>query len=127
MIDLLFLVLVIFFSLSNGHRAMLKGYNRWVWSLFTLIGFIIGEIIGCFIVIFYLCRDVIDVKRFSTDATYNDTAVQILKDEFTQNPIRLVTIYMFGVGGYLAVRFIADRLPIKNSNAGPGMHGNANT
>jgi len=109
------LILAVYFSFTNGTRAKMKGYNRWLWALLTMLGFIVGETVGSFIVVFYFCSNVIDTHRLMTDVTYTDTFTQLMKEEFTQHPSRLFTVILFGIGGYLLVRYSIDKMQPKPS------------
>lgn len=126
MLDPIF-ILILYFCFINGKRALRKGYNRWAWSIYSLISFFITELLGATIVIYYFCRGIIDLHRFGTDPTYSDTAIKILSQEFVNNPIRWVTIDLFGIGGFLFARYIIDKLPTKPNITDNSVGNNNNT
>jgi hypothetical protein len=111
--DIFSLLLLIFLSYRNGLKAKTKGLNGIVWGIITFFAIFITEMIGAAIVIFYFCRNIINVERLATDPSYKDTAVQQLGQEFINNPLDPITIILFGIGGYLIVRFILDKKPGK--------------
>jgi len=112
--DIFSLLLLVFLSYKNGVRAKRKSLNGWVWGLSSFLACFVAEIIGMLIVLLFFCAKVIDINRLGTDPSYKNTAVQLLQQEFIKNPLDYVTIVLFGIGGYLLVRYILDKKPGKN-------------
>jgi hypothetical protein len=110
--DYFSLILVIYFSYRNGLRAKQKEQKPMVWGLITGVSIFCLEMVGAAVVIFYFCQDVINVGRLS-DPAYKDTAVAQLTQAFANNPLHRITVDLFGIGGYLLVRYILDKKPDK--------------
>jgi hypothetical protein len=104
------LILIVYFAFSNGTRAKRKGHSRWLWAFLTMLGFFAALMLGFMIVVFYFCADVIDTQRMINDKSYAATAAQIMTEEFSQHPTRYFTVLLFGIGGYLAVRYAIEKL-----------------
>jgi len=99
----------------NGLIAKLKGKNQVLWSLLTLVSYWICSGIGALVVMIILIRShqitQADIERVSgSQKAVNDLIMPLMLD----NPIHFITIMVFGLGGYLLVRFILERMPIKN-------------
>lgn len=107
------LILLVYLSYKNGMRAKLKEQNVIAWALISGVSFFITEIIGAAIVIFYFCQGVVDINRLATDPSYKNIAAKQLTDAFAQNPLHSITVDLFGIGGYLIVRYILDKKPDK--------------
>ena len=110
--DYFSLILLIYLSYKNSVRAKLKDQKAIVWALITGASIFIAEMIGATIVIFYFCQDLINVRLLS-DPSYKDTAVAQLTLAFANNPLHRITVDVFGVGGYLLIRYILDQKPDK--------------
>lgn len=106
------IILLLYLSARNSARAKRKGLNGITWALITAALFVVTLIIGTFVVVFGFCADKINLQALSTTdlkvrAALTQQLVQVLND----NPLHLITIELFGLGGYLLVRYILDRKP----------------
>jgi len=108
------IVLVGYLSYRNGLRARLKGQNPFMWGIITFAAFLAMMVLGMLIVIVYFCRDVINLNQLSsTDPKSIAATQQQIMQVFDANPLHYITVVLFGVGGYLFVRYILDRKPNK--------------
>lgn len=113
--SLLLIFLILYMAYRNGLIAKLKGKNQVLWSLLTLVSYWICSGIGALVVMIILIRShqitQADIERVSgSQKAVNDLIMPLMLD----NPIHFITIMVFGLGGYLLVRFILERMPIKN-------------
>ena len=114
------LALIAYLSYRNGLRAKLKGKSAVSWGLATVGAYLVCMIIGLYIVIFAFCKDEINIDQISSlDRNVQKAAVQQVIDSFARNPIHLITVEFFGIGGYLLIRYLLDRTPNKK---GPEVH-----
>jgi hypothetical protein len=108
------ILLLAYLTYRNGIRAKQKGQNAIVWGIITAVTYFVGMMIGMFIVIIYFCKDVINLNSFAAmDLKARQAATEQLIEVFKANPLHMVTVELFGVGGYLLIRFILDRKPTK--------------
>jgi len=108
------IVLVGYLSYRNGLRARLKGQNPFMWGIITFAAFLAMMVLGMLIVIVYFCRDLINLNQLSsTDPKSIAATQQQIMQVFDANPLHYITVVLFGVGGYLFVRYILDRKPNK--------------
>lgn len=108
------IVLVGYFSFRNGVRAKSKGQNPFVWGVITFFAFMVTMIIGMYIVIVNFCKDSINLNQFSSlDPKSSKAAQQQLLQVFAEHPLHMITVDLFGIGGYLLVRYLIDRKPDK--------------
>ena len=108
------LLLMAFLSYRNGVRAKVKGQNPFLWGFVTFFAYMAAMFIGVIIVILNFCKGSINLDQFSSmDLKSRNAASQQLLQIFAANPLHLVTIELFGVGGYLLVRYILDKKPGK--------------
>lgn len=103
-----------YLAYRNSIRARQKGLNGWLWAAATVIAFFSALCIGCLIVVFYFCADSINIDMLSSPdasirAAASEQAIAVLND----NALHLLTIEMFGLGGYLLIRYILDKKPNK--------------
>ena len=114
------LILVTYLSYRNGMRAKLKGKSALKWGLATAGSYFAFFVIGFYIVIYNFCKNDINIDQISsTDKNVRTAAIQQLMDSFAKYPIHFITIEVFGIGGYLLIRYILDRAPDKK---GPEVH-----
>ena len=114
------IVLVGYLSYRNGLRARLKGQNPFMWGIITFAAFLAMMVLGMLIVIVYFCRDVINLNQLSsTDPKSIAATQQQIMQVFDANPLHYITVVLFGVGGYLFVRYILDR---KHNKKEPEVH-----
>jgi hypothetical protein len=108
------IVLIGYLSYRNSVRAKLKEQNPILWAFITVVAYLFFMFIGVFIVIFNFCKDAINLSLFSSsDAKTREAATQQLMQVFSANPLHMVTIELFGIGGYLLVRYILEKKPGK--------------
>jgi hypothetical protein len=111
--DIFSLLLLLFLSYRNSIKAKQKALNGLVWGIITFVSVFFAELIGAAIVIFYFCRNVINIDKMATDPSYKETAMRQLTQEFIKNPLDPITVILFGIGGYLIVRYIIEKKPGK--------------
>lgn len=109
--DIFFLVMLAYFSYRNSIRAKQKKKNPLLWGFITAGTFLATLLIGFAVVVFYFCRNIIDINRLGVDPKYQEVAVKLLNQAFIDNPLHLLTVYLFGIGGYLIIRYILDQKP----------------
>lgn len=114
--DIVSLLMLMYLSYRNGVKAKKKSLNGIVWGLISFASCFIAEMIGAFMVIFCFCSNVINVNRLATDPSYKNTEVQLMQQDFINNPLHPITITVFGIGGYLLVRYILEKKPGKNDS-----------
>jgi hypothetical protein len=108
------IIIIGYLSYRNGVRAKTKGQNPVIWGLATFVAYVITMMIGIMVVIANFCKDTINLAQFSSlDLKSREAARQQLIQVFQGNPLHMLTIQLFGVGGYLLVRYILDRKPGK--------------
>lgn len=113
-IGIFFLVIL---GYRNSVRAKLKGQNGLLWGLLTVISYILCQAFGLFIVIALFCRDAVDMNMLAHrsgnfDAVSKQFNQQVAK-ALSDNPLREITVFLAGIGGYLLIRYILDRKPDK--------------
>jgi hypothetical protein len=108
------LILIAFLSYRNGVKAKLKEQNAILWGFVTVLAYLVFMVVGLFIVILNFCKDTVNLNMFSSlDVKTREAAQQQLLQVFAANPLHMVTVELFGVGGYLLVRYILDKKPDK--------------
>ena len=91
------LLLSIFCSYRNAQLAKRKGQNSVVWVVITLAAFFVAYAIGAGIMVGALYKGPIE-----------KTAMMAFLES---HPLLVVTIMFFGLGGYMLVRYILERMP----------------
>lgn len=81
------IIVLVFLTNQIGRMALRKGQKSWVWKLYTVLGWIVGEFIGVFAAVL----------------AFNVT------DYLSALPLAILG----AVGGYLIVRAILSRIPDK--------------
>ena len=108
------IILLVFLVYKNSVRAKLKGQNPIMWSFITVVAFLVTYFAGYFFVVVFFCRDVVKLEQISAvDHKAKQAIAQQLVDAFAANPLHLFTVEMFGLGGYLLIRYILNRMPDK--------------
>ncbi len=108
------IILLSYLAYRNSVRAKLKGANGFVWGAITVVSFLITLTIGGVFVILNFCANSINIEQFSsTDAKVRMAASQQMMAMLNDNPLHLITIELFGIGGYMLIRYILDRKPNK--------------
>jgi predicted Co/Zn/Cd cation transporter (cation efflux family) len=95
-------------------RARLKGQNGLLWAIITGCAFLAAYFIGIIFIVMFALKNKININPDSSKQQYQDAAKQ-LTQEFINNPLLLFTVYFFGIGGYLLIRFIIDHKHDKNA------------
>lgn len=108
------IILLAYLAYRNSVRAKLKGKNPVLWAIVTVVAYFTTLMIGGFVVIFNFCKDIVDLKQLSSlDVAAREAASQQLVRALAGNPLHVLTIELFGIGGFLFVRYILDRNPDK--------------
>jgi hypothetical protein len=119
MSDILGIILLVFLGYSNSVRAKQKGLNGILWAFITIASYIIAQGIGLFIVISCFCQDAVDMSIFSKNINnFHEVSKQFnqqVETALLANPLREITVFLFGLGGFLLIRFILDRKPDKKT------------
>lgn len=92
------LLLIIWFARNNSKRAKLKGLKPGRWAFLTVIAYIVGELIGAFIVILIIRKGV----PYTMNDLMNQNSGILLNEVFG---------IFCGVGGYLFVRHQLQKQP----------------
>ncbi len=109
--------LLLFLGFRNGSRARQKGQNGLLWGILTVVAFVIFQAIGLLLVVSFFCQGVVDLNLLTTPGM----DIKVAQDKFRmqvgqamiQNPLRPLTVLLFGFGGYLLVRYLIGRRPGK--------------
>lgn len=112
---LIYIAFIAFLAYRNGLRAKFKGKSAGLYAFLTVLLFILGEVLGGLLVILFFCRDLIKYATVPTAKAINEMQQQI-NDAFMANPLHSITVELFGIGGYLLVRYIIERIPAKKNN-----------
>ena len=108
------IILIGYLSYRNGTRAKLKGQNAVLWGVVTALSCMFFWLVGFAVVIMNFCKNDINFAELSSmDIKAREAAAQQLLQALTSNPIHIITIEIFAIGGYLLVRYILDRKPDK--------------
>ena len=107
-------VLLVYLAYRNSVRAKLKGANGLTWGVITAVAFLAALVVGGMVVIFNFCADSVNIQQFSSaDPKIRMAASNQLMAALNNNPLHLITIELFGIGGYLLIRYILDKKPDK--------------
>lgn len=91
------ILLGIFCAYRNALLAKQKGQNTVVWVLITLAAFLVAYMIGAVALVSVLYK-----------GPYEQTAMM----EYLQtHPLLVTTVMFFGLGGYLLIRYILEKMP----------------
>lgn len=108
------IILLVYLAFRNSARAKAKGLNGILWAGITVLSFFTTLFIGCMIVVFNFCADKVNLDLLaSTDPETRAMVTKQLADALNSNPLHSLTIELFGIGGYLLIRYILDRKPEK--------------
>ena len=115
--DIVGIFVLFFLAYRNSVRAKLKGQNGLLWGVVTAVSYLLSEIIGLYVVISLFCRDAVDMSILAKSKGNFDEAskqfnLQVSK-ALMENPLREITVFLFGLGGYLLVRYLIERKPDK--------------
>ena len=110
------LVLLAYLTYKNGLRAKLKAQNVVLWSVISLVSVMLAYFIGFVFVIMCFCAKNLNLQQLnSADVKTKQAIAQQVVQAFTDNPLHLITVELFGLGGYLIIRYILDRMPDKKA------------
>jgi hypothetical protein len=108
------IVLIAFLTYRNSLLAKQKEQNMVAWGIFTVLAFFIAMLIGFYIVLLGFDRGAININQFSsTDPKTREALQQQILNMLSNNPLQMITIDLFGIGGYLLVRYLLERKPGK--------------
>jgi len=103
-----------YLSYRNGIKAKLKGQSPWKWGILTFFASFFALIFGMYFVLVSFCRDAINLSQLNNfNYKANLELAARIEKMFEANPLRMVTYYMIGFGGYLVIRFFLDKRPDK--------------
>lgn len=89
--------LSIFCSYRNAQLAKRKGQNTVIWVIITLVAFFISYMIGFMLMVGMFYRGPLEQNALITF--------------MIDHPLLVVTIMFFGLGGYLLIRYILEKMP----------------
>ena len=108
------IILIGYLAYRNGVKAKNKGQHAIAWGIATAVAYILFMLVGFFFVILNFCKDSINLEQLSLmDKKAQQAAAQQLIQIFAANPLHTITIELFGIGGFLLIRYILDRKPDK--------------
>lgn len=108
------IVLLAYLAFRNGVRARQKGLNVVLWGGLTVLSFFFAFALGVGIVTANFLGESFNLQRLSTlQGTEREEAVKQFQDLFFANPLHFLTVILFGIGGYLLIRFILEKKPNK--------------
>ena len=115
------IILMVYLSYRNSVRAKLKGLSPMLWGSVTAAAFLGALIFGGLIVIFNFCGDIINRAQLgSMDPQARNQASQQLYQALSANPLHLLTIELFGIGGYwLAFKVFQIDIEMVSAMLGP--------
>lgn len=91
------LLLAIFCSYKNAQIAKRKAQNTVVWVIITIVAYFVCYTIGAGILVALM---------------YKGPLEQVAMTKYLlDHPLMVVTFMFFGLGGYLLVRYILERMP----------------
>ena len=111
------LLILIVLGYSNSRIARAKGQNVLIWILITIVAFLIGQMIGGMVVLFFFNKGVVNMDALSNGQGNVDEFKQQLT-ALLSDPVHSLLILACGIGGFLAIRYILERMPNKNSRNG---------
>ncbi len=110
------LILLVYLAYKNSVRAKLKAQNATAWAFITAVAFLLTYFAGYIFVVVFFCRDVVKFDQLNgADYKTRQAVAQQLIQAFAANPLHLITVELFGLGGYLIIRYILDRMPDKKA------------
>jgi hypothetical protein len=108
------IVLLGYLAFRNGVRARQKGLNTILWGGLTVLSFFMAFAVGLSIVMKNFMADAVNMQLIaSPDPKIRAEASKHFIDAFGANPLNSITVYAFGIGGYLLIRYILDKRPNK--------------
>jgi hypothetical protein len=108
------IVLLVFLSYKNSVKAKQKGLNPILWAFITVGAYFMALLTGGMIVIFNFCKECLGLAQLSSvDPKSREAASQQLVAALSGNPLHVITIEAFGLGGFLLVYYILSKKPDK--------------
>lgn len=111
---IIYVAFIAFLASRNAAKAKFKGKSVGLFAFLTVILFILGQVTGALLVVFLFCRDMITFPTVNTPEAMAAFQEQ-LNQAFASNPFHSITVELFGIGGYLLVRYIIEQFPEKNN------------
>jgi hypothetical protein len=108
------IILLAYLSYRNGMMAKQKSQNVGAWVFYTVIAFLVTMMIGIIFVVTNFCKEVSLDSLAAMDSKSRDAAAQQIVQVLYSKPLNLVTIELFGFGGYLFIRYLLEKKPGKN-------------
>ena len=100
-------------------RAKQKEQNPILWGGLTIVLFLMTSFIGIIIVFMSILKDTLDINKVNAqDQKYARELAEQVSQAILANPIHSITILVFGLGGYLLVRYILEKKPVKKKDLG---------
>ncbi len=109
---IVFIVFIAFLAYRNAMRAKAKEKSAGLYAFLTVLLFFVFEMIGGVFVVLLFCRGEINLSLANNPAN-KQLLVDQMNQAFLNSPIRQFTLELFGIGGYLLVRYILDSVPEK--------------
>ncbi len=104
------IILFIVFGVTNSRLAKQKGLNATSWVMRTVGLMVLGIFIGAFVFMinYHGSRDYASIQKY-----------------MFENPLKMLYIYFFEIGGGLLARYMIDRVPTQqdDNNSGDGWNG----
>lgn len=97
------LIFCVYLSFRNALLAKRKGQNTVVWVLITVVAFFLASAIGVAIVLALFYRGPLEP--------------QALQDFWVDDPLRDITSVFAGIGGYMLMKYLLDRMPDKPASS----------
>jgi hypothetical protein len=98
----------------NSVLAKQKEQNAFLWGVYTIVAFFAAMFLGLLVVVICFCRDVVDLSKVNmVDEKSKNVLAHQLERYITDNPLQMITVYIFAFGGYLLVRYLLERKPGK--------------
>jgi hypothetical protein len=105
------IILLTYLAYRNSVLAKRKEQNQVAWAVYTVVAYLVCMMLGIVIVLAYFCKDIISIDQLSKLAP--TARAQQLQQVFVEHPLHMLTIELFGIGGYLLVRYLLERKPGK--------------
>ncbi len=108
-----FLFLLLFFCTSNARNAQLRGLAKAKWIFLTIISSFAGVFVASFIIVGIMVQKNPMMKQYllqNNQKALNELLVQNL---IANNFLYTALILAGSFGGYLLIRFLIEKKPVK--------------
>lgn len=105
-------IIAIILGLSNGRRAADKGYNRLLWTFLSVLAFVFLESFAGALMMLVLYRDTLRKNPMHMMDAARDFAANM-------DWSRSLLLLAIGIGGYLLIRFILEKMPPNRASSNP--------